>query len=148
MVPPGSYTVRLVMGDKSITQDFIVATDPRVEAEGMTPALFEKQYGLQQKITQLLTDARLLQDSLEKESEKLEGKKEDANAQDRLKKIKEALQQLKNDEGAYPQEMLVSQISYLYNMVTSADQVMGKDVYERYQEVLIQFNTVKGQVYD
>ncbi|RNC90010.1 MAG: hypothetical protein ED555_11275 [Allomuricauda sp.] len=148
MVPPGSYTARLVVGDKNLTANFVVQIDPRVAAEGITTKELDAQYALQKEIRQLLSEARLLVDRLEKETKKLKAKKDDAAATKRLAQLNGVLAQLKNDEGAYPQEMLVSQIAYLYSMVNGADQVMGKDVQARLKEVRQQFNGLNEQLKD
>ncbi|NAS30676.1 hypothetical protein GTQ40_06810 [Flavobacteriaceae bacterium R38] len=144
MVPPGQYTVKLTVEDKTITQNFEIVVDPRVKAEGMTEALFEKQQEMQQNILTLLSEARQLQNRLEREAKKLKAKEGKAN--DRLELIKTALKQLKNDEGAYPQQMLVAQISYIYNIVNGADQAIGVDVAERYDELMTDFTAIKNKV--
>lgn len=143
MVPPGNYTVKLTVGDQSMMQDFEILVDPRVKAEGMTAELFQRQYDMQEKVLALLNEARLLQDNLEKESKKMEGKEEKT---ERLEQVKTALKQLKNEEGAYPQPMLVAQISYIYNMVNGADQVIGEDVMERYNELVTDFTEIKNKM--
>ncbi|MEM9000879.1 MAG: hypothetical protein AAGB24_11505 [Bacteroidota bacterium] len=145
MVPPGAYTAKLTIGGESVMQDFEVLPDPRVMAEGMTDDLLTAQHEMQRKVTLLLTEARMLQHQLEEESKALETDGEETNA-DRLESIKTALQQLKNDEGAYPQQMLIAQISYIYYMVNAADQVIGNDVMERYQELMADFTAIKNKV--
>ena len=82
---------------------------------------------------------------MEKESEELESKGDETD-NSRLEKVKTAIEQLKNDEGAYPQPMLVAQISYIYNMVNGADQVIGNDVMSRYNELTTLFNEIKDEV--
>lgn len=140
MVPPGTYTAKLTVGTKTFYQTFTVQIDPRVVAEGILETTIEKQMAMQLQVTSLLNDARKLQNKLEKEIKELEKKE---NSLDRLTKIKPILKQLKNEKGAYPQQMLVSQISYLYNIISSADQVVGKDATERFQELTVQLNTLK-----
>ncbi|WP_435625715.1 WD40/YVTN/BNR-like repeat-containing protein [Flagellimonas sp.] len=143
MVPPGWYTAKLTIGDTSRMQDFEILPDPRVKDEGMTPELFEKQHSMQRSILNLLTEARQLEHQLEKEAKKLE--LEDADSA-KLENIEMALKELKNDEGAYPQQMLVAQISYIYYMVNSADQVVGEDVIARYNELKTMFAGIKNKV--
>ncbi|PRX54886.1 VPS10 domain-containing protein [Flagellimonas meridianipacifica] len=145
MVPPGKYTARITVGDKSMTQDFEVIMDPRVEADGITMELLTKQHEMQQKVLTLLSEARQLQDRLEKEVKKLEDDKNKTNSA-RLEKINAALTQLKNDKGAYPQQMLVAQISYINYMVNSADQVIGRDVLDRYDELKTDLMKIKNAV--
>ena len=139
MVPPGNYTVKLTVGDKSMTQGFEIVPDPRVKAEGITNAVLQKQHEMQKKINLLLSEARLLQDQLENEIKK-------GGADDRLKQLKTALKLLKNNEEAYPQQMLIAQISYIYNMVNGADQRIGVDVIERYNELMKDFTAIKNGI--
>lgn len=145
MVPPGRYTAKLTLGDQSMMQEFEVLPDPRVKADGITEQMFEKQQDMQKKILALLTEARLFQDQLEKESKTLEEKGDEA-PNGRLEKVTSILKQLKNDEGAYPQQMLVAQISYIYNMVNGADQQIGKDVELRFTELETQLKNLKSEV--
>ena len=50
-----------------------------------------------------------------------------------------ALEELKaklvTAKGKYPQPMLLSQMQYLYRLVQGADQIPGRDVYERLEEL-------------
>jgi len=143
MVPPGKYTVKLTMGDKVLTQDFEILLDPRQKAEGITKEIIKKQQEMQMKVIDLLSEARMLQDRLEKEAKSLKDKN-DRKSKKRLAILNKALKQLKNDKGAYPQQMLIAQISYLYNMVSGVDQIIGKDVLERYEELVKSFGKVKN----
>ncbi|WP_105000653.1 WD40/YVTN/BNR-like repeat-containing protein [Aureicoccus marinus] len=129
MVLPGQYTARLTVGEQQMEQSFEVLADPRVEAEGLTLDKLQAQGEWQQKVISLLSEARQLQDRLEKDLKKAKGSSE------RQEKLKNVLNKLRNAKGAYPQQMLVSQISYLYNMVGRTDQKVGKDVQERYEEL-------------
>ena len=143
MVPPGRYTAKLTIGETSMVQDFEILPDPRVKDEGMTSVLFEEQHSMQRKVLNLLSEARQFQNQLEKEVKKLESKKKDSDSSESMKT---ALKELKNDEGAYPQQMLVAQIAYLYYMVNSADQRIGEDVLSRYDELKKQLATIKGSI--
>ncbi|MEM8765780.1 MAG: hypothetical protein AAGD88_18335, partial [Bacteroidota bacterium] len=105
MVLPGKYIAKMTVGDTSMTQEFEVVMDPRVAQEGMTIELLTKQHEMQQKTLDLLSEARQLQDKLEKEAKTLKAKSGTTN-NTRLETINTALSQLKNDEGAYPQQML------------------------------------------
>lgn len=143
MVAPGTYTVRLTAGEQSSEQTFEIVMDPRVAAEGITIATIATQIEMQQKVIDLLSEAKKLQVALEKEAKKIKG---DSVKARRLDTINEALKQLKNEEGAYPQEMLISQISFLYNLISGADQVLGKDAIERYAKLASEFAQIKQVV--
>jgi len=42
------------------------------------------------------------------------------------------------------QPMLIDQLKYLYNMVTKADQILGKDAYNRYNELSTRLKKIKS----
>lgn len=140
MVPPGIYTAKLTVGKETYEQNFEILLDPRVKDEGITAADIKKQTAMQQQVMDLLSKATKLQSNLEKELKSLKGKE---NNTEKLAATNALLKELKNDEGAYPRQMLVAQISYLYYMVTGTDQKLGQDVAERYQELIGEFGKIK-----
>lgn len=142
MVSPGKYTTKLTVGTKVLEQPFEIVMDPRVSKDGISEADIEKQLAMQLRVMDLLSRARKLQAELEKESKIL---KEKEGQKARLEQIDTVLKQLKNEEGAYPQQMFVAQISYLYNMISGADQLLGQDATERYQELVTMFETIKKE---
>jgi len=138
MVAPGMYTAKLTVNGKSFEQPIEIVIDPRVKDDGISKSDIENQIIKQNQIQDLLSEARQLQDKLEKEVNSLKGKKST-----RLAKINTLLKQLKNDSGAYPQQMFISQVSYLLYMISGADQKPGQDAENRFIELSAQFNTIK-----
>jgi hypothetical protein len=59
--------------------------------------------------------------------------------------LEKVLKELKNEEGAYPQQMLVAQISYLSYIVGDTDKEIGKDAKERYIELVSKFDQLKSE---
>ncbi|QNJ98751.1 WD40/YVTN/BNR-like repeat-containing protein [Constantimarinum furrinae] len=145
MVPPGVYTARLTIGAQVLEQQFEILADPRIVAEGVTTAVIEEQLAFQNKVIALLSEARKLQVDLEQQLETSESSMTSGTANS-SEGIKAILKKLKNEEGAYPQQMLVAQISYLLNMVSGADQLPGNEAEERYTELLAQFNQLKEEL--
>ena len=47
---------------------------------------------------------------------------------------------------AYPQPMLIQQISYLYGMVAGAAQRPGEDAYRRYEELRTELNALAASL--
>ena len=137
MVAPGKYTVKLTVGGKSFEQSFEIKIDPRVKAEGISETDIVNQIAMQQKVIDLLSKARKLQAKLEKEARKLKGKKSS-----RLQTINYTLKQLRNDRIVYPQQMFVSQVGYLLNMIGGADQIPGKEAEDRLKELIKQFEKI------
>ena len=93
----------------------------------------------------LLSEAREFEASLEKEIKVL--KKPDGKANsDTLAHKESILSALQNAKGAYPQQMLLSQIRYLQFAVGgSADQLPGKDTQIRLQELKKALQQLKAQ---
>jgi hypothetical protein len=125
------YTAKLTVDGKSFSQSFEIQMDPRVSKQGFTKAAIVSQIAFQQQVIDLLSEARKLQAQLEK---------------NKSNKAKVALKKLKNNSGIYPQQMLVSQISYLLYMVSSADQEPGQEATERFKELTTQLNAIKQEV--
>ena len=145
IVAPNVYTAKLIVGEQSFEQSFEILMDPRVKEEGITTANIDEQIVMQNKVINLLSDARKLEASLEKEAKSLKKKKAKAKVA-RLEQINAALKQLQNEKkGAYPQQMMLSQMSYLLNMISRADQLPGEEAKNRYKELVVQFNKLKQE---
>jgi photosystem II stability/assembly factor-like uncharacterized protein/polyhydroxyalkanoate synthesis regulator phasin len=145
MVVPGTYTVRLRVGAQTFEQPFEVLPDPRVLAQGIDNVVLEQQHAFMNEVTDLLSTARKFQVDLEQEVSVLETQQTEVSKQ-RLQTINAVLTQLRNDEGAYPQQMLVSQISYLLNMVNGADQLPGEEATERLEELRSRLQQLQEEV--
>ncbi|MGO4918726.1 WD40/YVTN/BNR-like repeat-containing protein [Maribacter spongiicola] len=138
MVPPGIYTARLIVGKQNLEQSFEILVDPRLEKEGITNSTFIEQLEFQNKVINLLSEAIKFQVTLEGELKKSTNSEKKALLDTILKK-------LKNAEGAYPQQMLIAQISYLSYIIGDADKEIGKDAKERYSELVSEFNLLKNE---
>jgi len=145
LVAPGRYTAKLTIGDQVFEAPFEILIDPRVAESGISTADIEQQIEMQNKIIDLLSKARKLQDRLEHDANALAGKKSKAK-KDEAEKIELILKQLRNDTGAYPQQMLVSQIGYLLNMISNADQKPGEEAKKRLKELEMVYNTMNESV--
>ena len=139
LVLPGLYTVRLTAGKETLEQTFEVLVDPRLEKEGVNTVTIQEQLVFENKVISLLTEARKFQAKVESEI------KTSKNA-DKKTELEKVLKELKNEEGAYPQQMLVAQISYLSYIVGGADKVPGNEEVERLKDLQQQFNSVKNKV--
>lgn len=140
---PGMYTIRLTVEGQTYEQQFELLMDPRIEAFVNEEAI-EQQVSLHRQVKKLLSDARMYLNNLEKEKKRLvTNKDKSAENSDRLSKVDSIIAQLKTKEGIYELPRLVDQISYLYNMLGDADQVPGKDAYERYEELQLSLEGLK-----
>ncbi|THD67398.1 hypothetical protein E7Z59_06970 [Robertkochia marina] len=136
IVPPGTYTATLTVGGWKGSTEFELLIDPRIQEAGVTVEDIKKQAALQQDVMALLETSRKLEDSLEKEISK-------TNDEAKTKQLQDALNKLQTAEGIYMQPRLTDQISYLYSMINRADQIPGKDAYDRYKELEIEMKQIK-----
>jgi photosystem II stability/assembly factor-like uncharacterized protein len=127
IVPPGRYTARLTVGTWTAAQPFDVRMDPRIEADGVTQADLVEQYEFNKTVAALQSEARELLQQVQAARQPAQGQ--------RAQQIDELLASLTQRREAYPQPMLVEQISYLANMTASADQKIGKDATARLAEL-------------
>ena len=131
MVAPGNYIAILTVGAQTFEQPFSILPDPRIIAQGFTAQDMASQLRFQNRVILLLSEAKQLEADLTTQLETLEAVNESSDT-DAILKVENDLEKLKNAEGAYPQQMLVSQIGYLLNMVSEADQLPGKEAEKRY----------------
>ncbi|MDX1463670.1 MAG: hypothetical protein R3359_11485, partial [Marinirhabdus sp.] len=137
---PGKYTARLTVNGKTLEQPFEIVADPRVTEQGVTQEVLQEQFEFQNKVIDLLSEAKKFQADLEQQIEI----KTETNAS--TETLENTLKKLKNEEGAYPQQMLISQIGYLYYMVSSADQRPGGEAEKRYESLVSQLEALKQNV--
>lgn len=140
-VKPGIYTARLSVGATILEQSFELLPDPRVIEGGVSLEDIAKQETLSLQVTGLLSEVRRFAANLKKEAEKNDVQEE------RKKRIEEVLQKIETAKGIYMQPMLEAQISYLNGTVAGgSDQLPGKDVFDRYEELMKQWSAVKSMM--
>lgn len=147
LAKPGRYTVRLTADGAVSEQPLTLHADPRVLEHGTTLADIDTQVDLLLDIVALHSESRQLAADLAEEREELEKVRDEdglsAAQEARLGTVTAAIEQLTTAEGTYRQPMLVSQVSYLYGMLDDADQLPGKDAFERFEALSGQFETIR-----
>ncbi|KPM33432.1 Glycosyl hydrolase, BNR repeat-containing protein [Croceitalea dokdonensis DOKDO 023] len=139
MALPGTYTARLTVGDTILQQEFDILMDPKVKAQGLSLEDLKVQQQMQRQVHELLSEARKLEAALEGEIKTLKRSGDTIS----LAKKEVILERLQNADGAYPQQMLLSQIAYLQYAVGSKDQLPGKDAQLRLRELQEQLKVLK-----
>jgi photosystem II stability/assembly factor-like uncharacterized protein len=134
MVPPGTYGVRLTVGDWSATERFELLIDPRVAADGVTQADLEEQAELALLVRDAVVEARSAVSHLTAARKALEGKTDRASrsTDEQLAAIQ---QRLMTGPVRYDMPMVADQLQYLNGMINRADQKLGRDAFERYEEL-------------
>ena len=142
MVVPGTYTARLTVDGRELTQSFDVVIDPRVEADGVTVAELQEQFDLGIEIRTAIEDADATIGRLEQAMERVA---EGSDVETQLKEIETALV---TDEtiSSYPQPMLRDQLQYLYSNSISADQKPAEDMYQRLEGLVTELEQHKERL--
>jgi hypothetical protein len=139
LVAPGQYTAIFLTENDSLSQTFELVLNPTVADEGITTSIIKEQIELELKVRDLLSEVRKLESQLEKELKS-------NPTGERNKIIKNALNKIQSKDEIYPMPMLASQVSYLYSMITDADQKPGMDAYKRFEELLSQFDEINASL--
>lgn len=154
MAQPGDYQARITLsGNASVAQSFTLQINPNIAAQGLTAVDIEEQAKLAAQVTDLLSQARKLEarvladrDALKKEHDGTPSETRSADVTAAFDKIAGALDILQTPPDViYPRPRLVGQISYLYNMLNTADQKPGKDAYDRFKELQARYEAVKAE---
>ena len=133
-VKPGNYIAEIILDNANkISTEFSVEKDPNTEiSHDVFVEVEQFQLKLINKIreaTRILNEIKSLKLSKNLKKNKLQG-------------LNAILEKLETKEGDYMQPMLIDQFKYLYSMVTEADQVLGKDAYDRYKELSLQLEKI------
>jgi hypothetical protein len=139
MAVPGTYQVRLSVGDWSEAQSFDVKMDPRVRKAGVTQENLAAQLSLNQKILDAIGTARATAYAVDSMRTRLrqaveQGVREQSDASSTLDRLDALHDKLATStEGSYPPPKLIDQLEYLYFMTSAADQQPGTDAFTRYE---------------
>jgi hypothetical protein len=125
--------------------------DPRVTRDGVTQADVEERVAFQLKVRDAISDARRLQQSLE-EAMKKAGVSQPGPAVPGVNpagtRFAHPLQglwaRLVDMQGIYTQPMLISQLQNIARMVGQADQKIGKDAVERYNDLMKELQAIQS----
>jgi photosystem II stability/assembly factor-like uncharacterized protein len=135
LVRPGKYKVQVLVDENYIIEDeVVILKDPNTEiTENNLKKLEELQLQLINKIREAKQIKEVIQTSIST-------KKTKKNKSDLLK---EKLDLLVTKKGIYMQPMLIDQLKYLYSMITKADQKLGNDAYNRFNDLSIELENIK-----
>lgn len=148
MVSVGTYTAKLTANGQTMTQEFKVLLDPRNTLVSEEDVKAQEQLALDLRDFQ--DEVNQLVEVLSEKRKALENSLETERVSRKQKRRQEALDkvyyQLVTPPGTYMQPMLQAQTSYLNGMISRADQMPGKDAYDRLNELKEQFELIKKEV--
>jgi len=143
MAVPGTYQARLSVGDWTATRSFDVLVDPRVAADGVTPADLQAQLAFNLEVREAMSRAAGAVARIDSTRYILAARVEagDAGAVDVSEALDEIRAALVTEEGmSYPPPMRYDQLGYLYGMTTGGDHKPGRDAYERFAVLQAELN--------
>ncbi len=138
LAAPGNYTARLTANGVALTQRFVVKIDPRVAADGVTPADLTTQLDFSLKVRDTLSDANKLADRLKKA---LDAKHTDGDTSP----LRALYDKLVNKPGPYTENMLIAQIQNVAREIGQADQRIGASAFERFDDLTKSLAALKQQ---
>lgn len=138
LATPGRYQARLTMGDWSQTRPVEVVLDPRLVADGVTPAVLADQLALQLKVREMTVEANATLAAVR------EAAKAAAAGSPQAAALKALEDRLATAPIRYSEPKLLDQINYLYGMISAADQQVGRDATVRYEELRAELESIKA----
>ena len=139
MATPGTYRVRVSVGDWSQTRTFALKMDPRIREAGVTQENLDAQLALNQKILDAIGAARSTAYAIDSVRTRLrhvgqQGQRDETDVHATVTRLDSLHSTLATSrEGSYPPPMLLDQLEYLYYMTSAADQQPGSDAYSRFE---------------
>jgi len=135
LVPPGTYRARLSAAGVTRTESFAVKIDPRVAKDGVTVADLAEQARFELKVRDALAEARSYQQRVRQAM--------DAQRGDQTK-LQDVWQRLTTKPGPYEDQMFIDQLSNVAREVGQADQRVGASAYERLNDLMKEWTTIKA----
>jgi hypothetical protein len=151
MVAPGKYTARLAASGQTQTKSFELKVDPRVPKDGVTQADLEEQTAFLLRVRDAISDARRLQQGIEEAMKKSgvatvpPAVPAATPAQLKLQPLQALWARIADQAGIYPQPMLISQLNNVNRMAGQADQKVGKDAHDRFNDLLKELQALQAE---
>ena len=152
LVAPGGFTAKLNAGGATLSKTFEVKVDPRVFADGVTQSDLVEQQDFLLKVRDTIADARALQGRLERAMQGAGVKPAPAPQPGETPAtikyshpLQAAWARLVSAPPPYPQPVLIDQLSNIARMAGQADQKVGRDAYQRFDDVVKELNALKAE---
>jgi hypothetical protein len=139
LVVPGNFTVRLSADGWTKTQPLTVALDPRLAKDGVTLLDLREQFNLLVAVRESSNEARKVVQTLDAA---LRETKDEAAKQ----KLQTLRAKLVTAAGAYPQPMLIDQLSSLSRMAGAADRKVGRSAFDYHRVLKKQLAELKAEL--
>jgi hypothetical protein len=137
LAAPGTYQIEFNYGQKKYSQYFQLLIDPRLQTNQLSPDILKQQVELSLQIRDLEWQAKDLAAQLK---ESVQNVDKSSKAYSFCVDLEKEL--ITSKSVAYSQPMLIDQISYLREMLNTADQLPGKDAYDRFKSLKMEVDNL------
>jgi hypothetical protein len=148
---PGTYKVRLSVGDWTQTRSFALKMDPRLQKTGTTRADLEEQFFFNRRLQGAIEEAEATAHAIDSMRTDVQaahdaGEMPESEAKPLLSRLDELHGTLvTSEEGSYQPPMLIDQLGYLAWMTGSADQELGEDAFSRFETLRTRLDRIQQQ---
>ena len=140
VVVPGSYQLRLTLGEWSQSRPLEVKIDPRVAADGVTLADLQEQLNLCLKVRDAVASARQLAAAIADARERFRADPA------KSKQLQTLAARVVTSNEVYPQGMLIDQFANVARMIGQADQKPGRDAYLRFDDLMKEMAAIRAEL--
>jgi len=135
LVAPGTYKARFTADGVTKTEPVVVKIDPRVAKDNVTTADLVEQTKFSLKVRDALNDARALAAKVKAAIDSKSGDQA---------KLQDLQARLVTKSGPYEDQMFIDQLSNVGREVGQADQKVGASAYDRFNELMKEWATIKA----
>jgi len=140
---PGKYSVRLTVGSWTSTQPLTMIEDPRITASGLTTADLRLTFEHNMRVRDLVSEVNQLLSRVRAAEQAMKGKPDSATQLDAVESL---ASHLITPAIRYSKPELQTHITYLYQMTNGADEKVGNDAINRYQELRKELDQRKAEL--
>lgn len=146
LASPGDYTVRLFSDNFDESREFALLEDPRIAADGFTLADYKAQELFSLKVGDFYKEVQDFTEEANKKVKKLSSKEDKTKEDEKeLATLKKKLKKIENEkEVAYPQQMFLSQVRYLFNGVNDTYKYVSAESRERFKQLQQEWKEIQG----
>jgi hypothetical protein len=143
-LPPGRYSARLKVSEKTFTEGFNLLIDPRVAEDGVTVADLQEQYEHNLRMREMVTQVNQLVARVRESQTKLRNASTADN--EMAAKVNAIAAKLLTDPVRYSKPGLQAHVNYLASMTANVDQKIGRDAIERYAVLKKELDDLRAEV--
>ncbi|MEJ7812838.1 MAG: hypothetical protein WKG32_20660 [Gemmatimonadaceae bacterium] len=142
---PGTYRLRLKVGEWSATQPLVLKPDPRMTRDGVTLAVMREQFEHNMRVRDLVSDVNRAVASARLARRRLAAAGAGASA-DTLRRLAAIEAKLLTPAIRYSTPGLQAHSTYLASLTNGADQKVGRDAVERYGVLRKELDVLLGEL--